>query len=257
MDKAPGYFLHVRAADLNLNTSLTGNGFNGVVIGDTAASVLLTIGRADGGTESYTVNSSGLWYSKLIINKPFDSNNGITIKGGNDYNEDDITLNLDKSKYATEKYTNNFGKNLLRLKNVTTIVEEPEEDFIGRISEGGSKLEGYVLIFADGGNNYAAVDTDKDGELDDSENAARVQITSYYPEALPDSHITMLGGSLDFFYFYGESFTQKGGSINLIFAVYPASKSATISQEAGCTLDYLTIKSASRPRLTQRPHLCD
>lgn len=249
MDKAAWVYFYMNGPlTLNLNTSLTGNGMNGVVIGDTAESVLLTIGRADGGAESYTVNSSGMWYSTLVINKPFDSTYGIPIKSGNDYSQDDITLNLDKSKYATEEYTGTFGGTYCKLKSVTTIVEEPEENFIGRISEGGSKLEGYVLIFADDGNNYAAVDTDKDGVLDDSENAARVQITAYYPEALPGAHITMLGGSLDFFSFYGETFTQKGGSINTIFAVYPASKSATISQEAGCTLDYLTIKSASETK---------
>ncbi|WP_312159865.1 chitobiase/beta-hexosaminidase C-terminal domain-containing protein, partial [Oscillibacter sp.] len=249
MDKAAWvYFYMNRPLTLNLNTSLTGGGYNGVVIGDTAESVLLTIGRVDGGTESYTINSSGLWYSKLLINKPFDSNYGIPIKSGNNYSEDDITLNLDKSKYATEKYIGTFGGTYCRLKDVSTVVTEPEEDFIGRISEGGSKLEGYVLIFADGGKNYAAVDTDKDGELDDSEKDTKVEITDYYPEALPNSHIAMLGGSLDFFHFYGETFTQKGGSINTIFYVYPASESATILQDAGCTLDYLTIKSASETK---------
>ncbi|MEA4941498.1 MAG: hypothetical protein VB094_03010 [Oscillibacter sp.] len=249
MDSAAWVYFYMNGPlTLNLNTSLIGSGTNGVVIGDTAESVLLTIGRDDGGAESYTVNSSQMWYSKLVINKPFDSNYGIAIKNGNDYNEADITLNLDKSKYATEKNTSTFGDTYCRLKNVSIVVEEPTEDFIGRISGSGGKLEGYVLIFADGGKNYAAVDMDKDGELDDSENAARVEVTSYYPEALPGSHITMLSGSMDFFSFYGESFTQKGGSINKIFDVYPASKNATISQDAGCTLEYLTIKSQAETK---------
>ena len=239
MDKAVWAFFYMSGPlTLNMNTSLTGNGFNGVEIGDTAESVLLTIGRVDGGTESYTINSSGLWYSKLIINKPFDSDSGISIKKGNDYNEDDITLNLDKSKYATEKNTDYWGKIYCNLKNVSAAVVNP--DVAGSID--GTNMSGNILIFDAGGTIFAAVDTDKDGVLDDSENAERVNIGSS-PTALPGSRITMLSGSLDTLSFYGEAFTQKGGAHIETLDVFPASASAAISQEASGTIGALSLKS--------------
>ena len=248
MDSAAWVFFYMNGSlTLNLNTSLPSGGNSGVVIGDTAESVLLTIGRADGGTEAYTVISNQMWYSKLVVNKPFEGGYGIAIKKGIDYSEDNITLNLDKSKYATEKNTDTWGGIYCKLKGVSTVVVNPTEEAVGKIGEDGEKLEGDVLIFADGGVNYAAVDTDQDGVLDGSENEARVQITFPYPDALPGSHITMLSGSLDFFSFYGEAFTQRGGSITN-FYVYPASKSATILQEAGCTLPSLKIKSVAETK---------